>query len=197
MKNKNDKIRELISKSIVEKFNYNKDAVEIYIQSTVDKSYIKQLMQDVIKEEPERIIETRCDNCGCSNINIRWTYKNEKERIMLQIAHPGFGLQFEDAKIYCANCKSEDIVGIRIDDYDNWYENKKDELIDLLKIDEYMDVVVDELLEDIDKEVDLLNHPFNVLIANLVQIISMKSIVERISFLFEENKGVMDDEKQV
>jgi hypothetical protein len=49
-----------------------------------------------------------CEKCGSNKITITWKYKKENEMAML-LCHDGWGLQFEDSIMRCAECKCKKV----------------------------------------------------------------------------------------
>ena len=52
-----------------------------------------------------------CNKCKSIKINITWKYKKEDELNML-LSHDGFGLQYQDAIIKCADCGCDDLSNL-------------------------------------------------------------------------------------
>lgn len=50
------------------------------------------------------IQKLRCADCDHIRFTISWVYETKEQEIALLLCHDGYGFQFEDAIIKCADC---------------------------------------------------------------------------------------------
>ena len=62
--------------------------------------------------------------CKSTAITISWTYAKKDEMGML-LSHDGWGLQYEDAIMKCADCNSRRLSNLNYDAMGNIKEQKK------------------------------------------------------------------------
>lgn len=58
------------------------------------------------REDKGRAVLT-CKHCHGTAFSFEWSWASQGELLALSLAHPGIGLQFEDALIRCVGCGAD------------------------------------------------------------------------------------------
>ena len=71
-------------------------------------------------------VKTTCNKCKSTTVSISWKYRKEDEMAML-MSHDGYGLQFDDAKIVCSKCGSDNLSNLSYNNKGKILQEEKDD----------------------------------------------------------------------